>query len=270
MVSFLGTIWPSVDPKKVQNWPFAPTPCFYTSPGICRRFWPEVLTQTPKNAVFYPRSYSKGPNHALEKVLTNETPGMHLMVYQWRPRQMAEVRSSQSQLHSVNGRSASGDRIILPLPSMSGVLGISEMFRNGTSFQQILISVEKELGASPPAHLQAPYGIPSGSGAESFFKAMSSSNSVRSMWSNGYRQELFEHTARYFRTGDASGPRCGLEKWTPNTHKAFFLIHLRFPLGCWHARHVIQLCIWLVHCLSLFVSKGDSLSRLHVPQDFHE
>ena len=50
---------------------------FYVFPGICRRFWPEVLTQTPKkNVVFRPRSYSKGPNHALEKVLTNETPGM--------------------------------------------------------------------------------------------------------------------------------------------------------------------------------------------------
>ena len=63
-----------VDPKKVQNWPFCPTHCFYVSPGICRRFWTE--TQTPKNAVFRPRSYSKGPNHALEKVLTKETPGI--------------------------------------------------------------------------------------------------------------------------------------------------------------------------------------------------
>ena len=35
---------------------------------------------------------------------------------------MAEVRSLQSQLHNVNGRSASGDRIILPLSSMSEVL----------------------------------------------------------------------------------------------------------------------------------------------------
>ena len=34
------------------------------------------------------------------------------------------VRSLQSQLHNVNGRSASGDRIILPLSSMSDVLGI--------------------------------------------------------------------------------------------------------------------------------------------------
>ena len=56
MVSIFGTVWPPTDPKKVQNWPFSPTRCFYVSPGICRRFWPEVLTQTPKNAVFYPRS----------------------------------------------------------------------------------------------------------------------------------------------------------------------------------------------------------------------
>ena len=47
---------------------------------------------------------------------------MHPMVYQWRPQQIAEVRSLQSQLHSVNGRSASGDLIILPLSSMSEVL----------------------------------------------------------------------------------------------------------------------------------------------------
>ena len=75
MVSFFGTIWPPTDPKKVQNWPFSPTHCFHVFPGISRRFWPEVLTQTPQNAVFHPKSYSKGPNHALEKVLTKETPG---------------------------------------------------------------------------------------------------------------------------------------------------------------------------------------------------
>ena len=70
-----------MDPKKVQNWPFSPTHCFYVSPGICRRFWTEVLTQTPKNAVFHPRSYSKGPNHALEKVLTKETPSSEECVF---------------------------------------------------------------------------------------------------------------------------------------------------------------------------------------------
>ena len=58
--------------------PFFPTHCFYVSPGICRRFSPQVLFQTPKKALFRPRSYSKGPNHALEKVLTNETPGIHV------------------------------------------------------------------------------------------------------------------------------------------------------------------------------------------------
>ena len=39
-------------------------------------------------------------------------------------RQMAEVRSLQSQLHKVNGRSASGDRMILPWSSISDVLRI--------------------------------------------------------------------------------------------------------------------------------------------------
>ena len=68
-----------MDRKKVRKRSFFPTHCFYTFPGICRRFWPEVLTQTPKNAVFRPRSYSKGPNHALEKVLTKETPCILLM-----------------------------------------------------------------------------------------------------------------------------------------------------------------------------------------------
>ena len=73
---------------------------------------------------------------------------------------MAEVRSLQSQLHRVNGRSASGDRMILPLSTMSEVLGIKtvllfgKMLRNGTSFQQILISVEKELGAQPSRTLE--------------------------------------------------------------------------------------------------------------------
>ena len=65
---------------------------------------------------------------------------------------------------STDGRSkknaitiASVDRIILPLSSMSDVLGgkdrltFSRMFRNGTSVQQIFISIEKEQGAQPPS-----------------------------------------------------------------------------------------------------------------------
>ena len=56
MNSVFGTLWPSMDRKKVRKRSYFPTHCFYTSPGICRRFWPEVLTQTPKNAVFRPRS----------------------------------------------------------------------------------------------------------------------------------------------------------------------------------------------------------------------
>ena len=46
---------------------------------------------------------------------------------------MAEVISLQSQLQSVNGRSASGDRMILPLSSMSEVLGD----KNSSTLRQI-------------------------------------------------------------------------------------------------------------------------------------
>ena len=102
-------------------------------------------------------------------------------------------------------------------------------------------------------------------------------------WFNGFRQELFEHT-RYFRTGDAWGLRHVLGKCFPNTHKSLLPDSSSFSKGLpsssvttprqstvfWYARHVVQFCIWLVHCLSLFVSKGDSISRLDVPQDFHE
>ena len=61
-------------PPRTQQWfkngHFSQRIVFYTFPGICRRFRPEVLSQTPKNGLFGPRSHSKGPNHALEKVLT--------------------------------------------------------------------------------------------------------------------------------------------------------------------------------------------------------
>ena len=77
------------------------------------------------------------------------------------------------------------------------------------------------------------YGIPSGPRAESFFIPMSSSNSVRSIVQR-MSSRVSEHTARYVHTGDASGPRRGHGKWKPNTHKAFFLIHLRFPKGDRH------------------------------------
>ena len=63
----------------------------------------------------------------------------------------AEVRTLQSQLHSVNGRGASGDRVILPRSSVSEVLGdrdgltFSKTIRNITSLQYSLISTKEEL-----------------------------------------------------------------------------------------------------------------------------
>ena len=60
----------SMVPKTVQKKSFFPTHCFFnTFPGICRK------------AFLGPRSLSKGPNHALEKVLTKETPSFCLQVF---------------------------------------------------------------------------------------------------------------------------------------------------------------------------------------------
>ena len=85
---------PSMDPKKVQTRPWFPTQRFYTLPGIYRRFRPKVLSQTPTNAFLDQRSHSKAPNHALEKVLTNETPCMCVCVVSARP-SMDEAPSDQ-------------------------------------------------------------------------------------------------------------------------------------------------------------------------------
>ena len=58
---------------------FSPTHCLCNTLGIYRRFPPRVIFQTPRKALFHPRSRSKSPNHAMEKVLTNETPGISLL-----------------------------------------------------------------------------------------------------------------------------------------------------------------------------------------------
>ena len=83
---------------------------------------------------------------------------MHLMVCQWRPRQMAEVRSLQSHLHNVKGRSASGDRIILPLSSMSEVLGMKTVLLSakwsGTvpPSKRALLALKRNFEPRFPAH----------------------------------------------------------------------------------------------------------------------
>ena len=44
--------------------------------GFVDVFGRKSYSKRPKKTLFYPRSYSKGPDHALEKVLTSETPGI--------------------------------------------------------------------------------------------------------------------------------------------------------------------------------------------------
>ena len=55
--------------KTVQKRSFSPTHCFYTFLGNLQTFSAEgPIPNAPKRRFFYPRSCSKGPNHALEKV----------------------------------------------------------------------------------------------------------------------------------------------------------------------------------------------------------
>ena len=61
-------------PKKRPKTTIFPDALFLHLLGFTDIFRPQVPSQTLQKAPFYPRSYSKSPNHALEKVLTSETP----------------------------------------------------------------------------------------------------------------------------------------------------------------------------------------------------
>ena len=55
-----------------ENSHFSPTHCFYIVLGICRRFPTSGPIPNGKKCLFLgPRSYSKGPDHAFQKVLTS-------------------------------------------------------------------------------------------------------------------------------------------------------------------------------------------------------
>ena len=65
-----------MDAKEGPKTAFSPSPthCFTLPMGFTDVFGRKALFQAAKNALLGPRSESKGPNHALEKVPTNETP----------------------------------------------------------------------------------------------------------------------------------------------------------------------------------------------------
>ena len=82
-------------------------------------------------------------------------------------------------------------------------------------------------------------------------------------WSNGC--QVSEHTAGFFRIGDASGSRHVLGKSNPSVHRVFFLIHLRFPgvavfiSDCIETKH----CFFVVHqarCPILHLASSLSFS----------
>ena len=72
---------------------------------------------------------------------------------------MAEVSSLQSQLHSVNGRSASGDRTILPRSSVSNVIVIKRSYfqqnKSECSFppRRLDRREKRNFDPRPPVHL---------------------------------------------------------------------------------------------------------------------
>ena len=65
---------------------FADALFFYMFPTFCQRFPTRgPIPNAHKKALFHQRSYSKGPNHAMEQVLTNETPSfIYIYIYMWK------------------------------------------------------------------------------------------------------------------------------------------------------------------------------------------
>ncbi len=74
--SFFGTIWPSKNSQKMsENDHFCPTHYFLHFPWDLSTFSAEGPIP---NAHFARGPWSKGSNYALEKILTNETPGKNV------------------------------------------------------------------------------------------------------------------------------------------------------------------------------------------------
>ena len=72
-VSFTGTTWSSMDQKKSKNGHFSQRLVFFTlSLGFADVFGRRSYPKRPKTPF-----WARGPNHALEKVLTSKTPCMY-------------------------------------------------------------------------------------------------------------------------------------------------------------------------------------------------
>ena len=87
--SFLGAIWSTTDTKTVQKRSFFPTHCFYTSPGICRRFPTSgPVPNTPKGTflpeVPFQRS-SAGSRKSYQPVNFLSEPGEFHLLSHLRP-----------------------------------------------------------------------------------------------------------------------------------------------------------------------------------------
>ena len=69
----MAVIWSTMDQKTSQKGHFSGRIIFTLLLSFADVFGHGLLFQTAKM-----RSYSKGPDHAMEKFLTNETPSMYL------------------------------------------------------------------------------------------------------------------------------------------------------------------------------------------------
>ena len=79
-VSCFRTLCSTMDQKKGPKTVIFSTPCFYTSLGFADVFGRRSYPKRPK-VTFSPEVLFKGPNHALEKVLTRETPCIYIYIY---------------------------------------------------------------------------------------------------------------------------------------------------------------------------------------------
>ena len=128
---------------------------------------------------------------------------------------MAEVRSLQSQLHKVNGRRASGDRMILPLSSMSEVLGI----------KTVLLSV-KQSGIAPPSKT-AFFSI------KEELRTQATSTPVGTIWNSvRVRSRIILQSKEVVKLGLINSPTVVIKSLLNISQNIFVLVMSRAFLAC--------------------------------------
>ena len=185
------------------------------------------------------RNMGRGSSLDLESVirhLPDRNDGcIHLMVYPWRPRQIAEVSILQSQLHSVNGLKASGDLTILPLSSITKDLGTKTVLLSAecagysTTLQHMFVRAKQNPRTQPSRTPAKAVRNSIRAEADSFFEAMRSSNSILSITQRMSSGAFLNIPKDIFTFVMPRALGACLENRTPNNHTSFFQIDLRCP-----------------------------------------